>query len=1084
MIALVLDHLWQSTLLALGLGLLVLMLRRAPAAVRHGLWFAASIKFLIPFAALALLGRLVGPAIPLPAQAKPEAALIERAAQPFSQSAFARSSLVQPSLPQPAVGPASAMADFPSAQEPAAPAPQAPAHAVAAVRAAPRLNLGPIIRLLPLVLLAIWALGSAAITIGWIRCWMRLTKVMRSATRVAWPAPMPVLTAPSLVEPGLLGLWQPVLLLPETLPDHLSPVETAAVIAHEACHLRRRDNLTAALHMLVEALFWFHPLVWWIGSRLIAERERACDEAVVGAGHDRAVYARSLVESCRLYLQSPLDCVAGASGSHLKTRVEAIMTAPPALPLSPLKKTLLLAAGACAVATPVAAGLLTTPEAQKAVARAAVLASRIAPAVVQVVRADPAAAPVSPAKPVVLAHNDPILAPRQSIAMLDAVAGPVSQDLPAIRVDQAQIAADEAPPARPIQPTSIGAQASSPANAKQQAFDFVQGYASATRQRQLIARWGHPICVQVTGLEPDQAAAVKARVEQIARAAKVGVQPADCQRPDVEIGFSRTPQAVLDDVIAHNPRILGDRTSGTRDVKTMSRPVQAWYDTNGVEFAENASEGLKASVVDRGGPAGWAGLKTLVDMQASPQAQADANYWNQSQGSLQGNPYPYDLDHWADLDNPRSSRQFLNALVIVDLTKADGVRLNALADGAAMLALAQPRSQGGCQALPSITDLFAVCPGRAAPAGLTPADTAYLAALYTSRSADITAIAQRMTGFLGAINVAGSGVGVAPTGGQPSPLPAPNAPVALAERLAGTRSAGSSAPPAPGAPPATASFHPAALHEPAPTTSPMIELASYSSPDLSRQARDFVVANARVGQFGYTVRWQEALCLQVFGLTPEQNAAVTSRIQAVGQTLAQQIYSPRGTSCPQKNVTILFSTNPQRRLDRMIAHDPWFLGDARSDTRAIKTINRPIQAWRVTVCTLTICRPEPFPQQPLAATVLVDARRIGATNLGAIADYMTMLVLADPRNLDHCQPLPSVLDLFVGPCPGRSAPTGMTRGDLAFLKALYTAGAPITQRDWNWSDHGGSVDQISGRMGMLLAGNGTLIIPGAKPVLR
>ncbi len=149
-----------------------------------------------------------------------------------------------------------------------------------------------------------------------------------------------------------------MLLLPETLPNHLSQVETAAIIAHEACHLRRRDNLTAALHMVVEALFWFHPLVWWIGARMIAERERACDEAVVGAGHDRAVYARSLVESCRLYLQSPLSCVAGASGSNLKTRVEAIMTAPPVLPLSPLKKTLLLTAGAFAFATPVAAGLL------------------------------------------------------------------------------------------------------------------------------------------------------------------------------------------------------------------------------------------------------------------------------------------------------------------------------------------------------------------------------------------------------------------------------------------------------------------------------------------------------------------------------------------------------------------------------------------------------------------------------------------------------------------------------------------------------------------------------------------------------
>ncbi len=405
--------------------------------------------------------------------------------------------------------------------------------------------------------------------------------------------------------------------------------------------------------------------------------------------------------------------------------------------------------------------------------------------------------------------------------------------------------------------------------------------------------------------------------------------------------------------------------------------------------------------------------------------------------------------------------------MIVDLRRTDGLKLSPIVDEAAMLALAQPRSLDHCNALPSVTDLFAgSCSGRAGPTGLTAADTAYLAALYgpeqqptgvlsfgNMRVSDQSTVASDMARFL-------AGDAMAAATSQPTRSAEITSPMASVAPLAWT---------APGKAEQSAS---------------LLQLASYSSPDLSRQARDFVLANARVGQFGYTVRWQEALCLQVFGLTPEQNTAVISRMRAVAQTLAQQIYSPRGTSCPQKNVTILFSTNPQRSLDRMIAHDPWFLGDARSDTRAIKTITRPIQAWRVTVCTLTICRPEPFPQQPLAATVLVDARRIGATNLGAIADYMAMLVLADPRNLDHCQPLPSVLDLFVGPCPGRSAPTGLTRGDLAFLKALYTAGAPITQRDWNWSDHGGSVDQISGRMGMLLAGSGTLIIPGAKPVLR
>ena len=69
-------------------------------------------------------------------------------------------------------------------------------------------------------------------------------------------------------------------------------------MAHEVCHVRRRDNLTAALHMLVEAAFWFHPLVWWLGARLVAERERACDEAVLRLGRRPEAYAEGILKVC------------------------------------------------------------------------------------------------------------------------------------------------------------------------------------------------------------------------------------------------------------------------------------------------------------------------------------------------------------------------------------------------------------------------------------------------------------------------------------------------------------------------------------------------------------------------------------------------------------------------------------------------------------------------------------------------------------------------------------------------------------------------------------------------------------------
>jgi bla regulator protein BlaR1 len=94
-------------------------------------------------------------------------------------------------------------------------------------------------------------------------------------------AGVPVLWTASLLEPGVFAIVRPVLLLPEGITDRLTEPQLSAIVAHEMCHVRRRDNLTYALHMVVETLFWFHPLVWWMGERLVDERERACDEAVV-----------------------------------------------------------------------------------------------------------------------------------------------------------------------------------------------------------------------------------------------------------------------------------------------------------------------------------------------------------------------------------------------------------------------------------------------------------------------------------------------------------------------------------------------------------------------------------------------------------------------------------------------------------------------------------------------------------------------------------------------------------------------------------------------------------------------------------
>ena len=158
------------------------------------------------------------------------------------------------------------------------------------------------------------------------------------------------------MEPGVVGILHPVLLWPEGISQHLDDAHLEAILAHEVCHVQRRDNLTSTIHMLVEALFWFHPLVWWLEKRLIDERERACDEAVLQLGKQPQIYAESILKVCEFCIESPLTCVSGITGADLKKRIVQIMTEPIVRKLDISKKLLLGAVGLMAICVPIVFG--------------------------------------------------------------------------------------------------------------------------------------------------------------------------------------------------------------------------------------------------------------------------------------------------------------------------------------------------------------------------------------------------------------------------------------------------------------------------------------------------------------------------------------------------------------------------------------------------------------------------------------------------------------------------------------------------------------------------------------------------------
>lgn len=308
------NHLWQSTAFASAATLVAWALRNNEARVRYWLWLAASLKFLVPFSLLVSLGTRVE--VPVPRTAVPAVA-VEQLTTTFSPAG------ALPLMTEAADGPR-----------------------------------------WPKALAAVWFAGTLFLLARWLFRWVSVRSALRHGSRLLFQAPIPVISSPAGIEPGVFGIFHPVLLLPSGISNRLSGEELRAILAHEIAHVRRRDNLTAALHMLVEALFWFHPLVWWIGARLVEERERACDEEVLREGSEPQVYAQGVLNVCKYFVESPLPCAAGVTGADLKKRIEEIMTNRIAVKLSAARRLALAGAALAVVASPVAIGLLNAPPSQ------------------------------------------------------------------------------------------------------------------------------------------------------------------------------------------------------------------------------------------------------------------------------------------------------------------------------------------------------------------------------------------------------------------------------------------------------------------------------------------------------------------------------------------------------------------------------------------------------------------------------------------------------------------------------------------------------------------------------------------------
>jgi type II secretory pathway component GspD/PulD (secretin)/beta-lactamase regulating signal transducer with metallopeptidase domain len=292
------SMLWQSSLLiGLLFALDLLMRRKLRPAVRYALWLVVLVKLLVP------------PSLAFPTG--PGWWLRTAKAAP-SQT---RSTSVVVSY-GPTDTPVLAM------------------HAMPVFAAPPR----------PRLTQGAWALlGTVTVSLG-LLAWMlaRWHQVARNARRAAEaPArlrellpeprrPVRLRLTDQPQSPAVCGLFRPVILLPRTLAEQLSPAQLRAVLLHELLHLRRGDVWVNCAQALLQIVYWWHPLLWFANARIRRVREEAVDDAVMVALNDDAeAYAPTLLEVAKLALHRPLASLGLVgileSRSSLRQRIERLM---------------------------------------------------------------------------------------------------------------------------------------------------------------------------------------------------------------------------------------------------------------------------------------------------------------------------------------------------------------------------------------------------------------------------------------------------------------------------------------------------------------------------------------------------------------------------------------------------------------------------------------------------------------------------------------------------------------------------------------------------------------------------------------
>jgi len=241
-------------------------------------------------------------------------------------------------------------------------------------------------------LVAAWSLGVGlmALRLGAGLAWVGALRRRARPAPAAWQARLDALALrlgvqrkvllqvlPDLASPITVGFLRPLVVLPTALLSGMPVHLLEALLAHELAHVRRWDYVANLLQSVVEALLFFHPVVWWLSTRMRDAREEVADALAAEALDDPRRMAQALHA---LALQNPLPTpilALSASGGKLLQRLERLMA--PQTQTSSWKMALPALVLACTSLWVQARGTPATSPVQPAAATSAVAATVATP---------------------------------------------------------------------------------------------------------------------------------------------------------------------------------------------------------------------------------------------------------------------------------------------------------------------------------------------------------------------------------------------------------------------------------------------------------------------------------------------------------------------------------------------------------------------------------------------------------------------------------------------------------------------------------------------------------------------------------